>query len=186
MTRIVHVSGFLGERRRRRLLGLLDDQSLAWRRSGELGRTGSGSVLQLASEAARDVPAMKEVTASMASWVYQAVECHRPGALPPPDHLDVQVFPVRMTGCLQEPPSHSAHRDTTGSAHPVITAISYLIVEGAVGGDLLLFNDDVNAGPTTSISPATGDLVVMDGDQLHAVAPLLSGSRVSVVTNFYT
>lgn len=186
MRGLLQIRGFLGEQSRRRLLNLLEDAALEWKRSGELGRAGIGSVLQLASEAARDEPAMIEVTTLMASWVYEAVEGHMPGALPAPHDLDVQVFPVRMTGCRQEPPSQSAHRDSAGGVHPAITAISYLLVEDVVGGELVLFDEESSDGPTTSIRPATGDLIVIAGNRLHAVAPLLSGSRVSMVTNFYS
>ncbi|WP_168211197.1 2OG-Fe(II) oxygenase [Actinosynnema sp. ALI-1.44] len=103
--------------------------------------------------------------------------------MPEPDRLVPQVFPVRMEGNVEDPPVQLPHRDGADSRHPLVTSVYYAQIDGAVGGELVLHDDD--GRPTERIQPAEDHLVVVDGRQTHSVEPLTAGRRLAVVTNFY-
>jgi predicted 2-oxoglutarate/Fe(II)-dependent dioxygenase YbiX len=88
-----------------------------------------------------------------------------------------------MVGNPDDPPSQTPHRDHAGGRVPATTTLYYLQVDDTVGGELVIY-DDVD-GPSHRVTPTTDLLVVIPGEQLHAVDPLVRGYRVTIVTNFY-
>jgi hypothetical protein len=138
---------------------------------------------QLASAAMHRQPAMKQVSALLASVVYEEVRRTLPVLLPDPEHLVPQVFPVRMEGNPDDPPTQLAHRDGQGGPCPVATSLYYAQVENTVGGALALHDD--SGAVRACVRPASDLLVVISGDQVHSVEPLTAGSRTTIVTNFY-
>lgn len=175
------VHEFLGAERRDRLRQLLTSPALEWRRADQLGRTTSGQVWQLATRDMHDRPEMVQLANVMASLVYN--EIAGAARLPEPECVTPQVFPVRMAGDPDDPPLQTPHRDHAGDRVPAITTLYYLQVDDTLGGDLVLY-DDVD-GSCDRVTPTTDLLVVIPGQQLHAVDPLVRGYRVTIVTNFY-
>lgn len=136
---ILHeVNGFLGERRRADVLRLLNSPDLEWERPDRLGRTTSGRMWQLASPDMHHRPEMIQLSTLMASVVYDEIQRARPGLLPDPSEAVPQVFPVRMEGNTDEPPTQLAHKDEARGQHPCVTALYYAEVENVVGGALAL------------------------------------------------
>jgi hypothetical protein len=130
-----------------------------------------------------DEPEMVQLSRVMASLVYDEIVRTGCARLPEPALLTPQVFPVRMKGNPHDPPWQSPHRDRNEDRVPAVTALYYLRVDDATGGELVLYDDA--GGENGSVSPVTDQLVVIPGCQTHAVRPLTGGYRVTVVTNFY-
>lgn len=181
---ILHkVAEFLGERRRSDVLRLLSSPGLEWERSDRLGRTTFGRMWQLASSAMHKRPEMMQLSTLMASLVYDEMHRSMPDLLPDPVHLIPQVFPVRMEGNTEEPPTQWAHKDEAQGRHPLATSLYYAQVENVVGGALALH--DSSGEVRTRVHPMVDCLIAIGGDQIHSVEPLTAGSRITVVTNFY-
>lgn len=181
---ILHeVTGFLGERRRADVLRLLNSPDLEWERPDRLGRTTSGRMWQLANSDMHYRPEMIQLSTLMASVVYNEIQRARPRLLPDPGEAIPQVFPVRMEGNTDEPPTQWAHKDEARGQHPCVTALYYAEVENVIGGALALHHPSGDVH--TSVEPVTDQLVVIAGDQTHSVEPLTAGNRITVVTNYY-
>lgn len=181
---ILHeVAKFLGERRRSDVLRLLSSPGLKWERSDRLGRTTFGRMWQLASSAMHKRPEMMQLSTLMASVVYDEMQRSTPYLLSDPATLAPQVFPVRMEGNTEEPPTQWAHKDEAKGRHPLTTSLYYAQVENATGGALALH--DSSGEVRARVNPTADQLVSIDGDQVHSVEPLTAGTRITVVTNFY-
>ncbi|WP_034274373.1 2OG-Fe(II) oxygenase [Haloechinothrix halophila] len=183
MKALHQVADFLGAKRRGDVLQLLGSPDLAWQRSDALGRTTSGRMWQLAKSDMHRQPAMRQLSVLVASVVYDEVTAALPATLPPPEDLVPQVFPVRMDGNPDEPPTQMPHRDGEGGPSPIVTTLYYAQVENAVGGALVLHDDSGTV--RARIQPASDKLVVIGGRQVHSVEPLTAGRRTTIVTNFY-
>jgi predicted 2-oxoglutarate/Fe(II)-dependent dioxygenase YbiX len=178
------VHQWLGPERRERLLQLLASPTIQWRRADQLGRTTSGRAWQLATRRMHDEPEVRQLSRVMASLTYNEVVRTGCVRLPEPALLTPQVFPVRMEGNPHDPPAQSPHRDRSGDRVPTVTALYYLQVDDATGGELVLHDDA--RGLSDVMAPMTDQLIVIPGSQTHAVRPLTDGYRVTIVTNFYT
>jgi hypothetical protein len=182
MALIAALDQFLGSKRRRELVGLLDGAELKWSSSAALGHTGVGNTLQLPAtsdvnrrvrRALRQlfVPAVREAVRNLS-------ENHTTNG------LDGFAFPVRMMGDHDCPPRQLPHRDRQGDSYPEYVGIYYAVVEGVAGGALVGYSDD---GETAefSLAPEQDRLVIIRGDQLHEVEPLTAGIRTCVVCNLF-
>lgn len=169
---------FLGPELRTRLIGLLEQTSPKWQRSDEQGRTGRGDTYQLSTEVDRSSAQLNQFRALLSSVVYERIQ--RDFDLPEPAHLDVQVFPVRMCGSVDDPPHQAAHVDNRDGGCPAVTTVYYASCHDLLGGEILLHGDE-----PAMVSPAADLLVAFPGDRLHEVLPLQGGERLSVVCNFY-
>jgi hypothetical protein len=174
---------FLGDPRRRSILDTLNHPEVQWADAKTRGRVERGTVHQLASDDVRLLPRVMALKQWYATRVHEHLAAD--WSLPAPGDLDVQVFPVHMAagdGTRLLP-----HVDSTGGATPLVTTIYYVNLDDVEGGELI-----AQPGPdgevldeSRIVSPQEDLLVAMDGQTLHAVAPLQSGSRISLVCNFY-
>ncbi|MFF5985906.1 2OG-Fe(II) oxygenase family protein [Prauserella flavalba] len=183
MTILREVTDFLGEKRQTDVLELLRSPTLAWERSDLLGRTTSGRMWQLATSGMHRMPEMVRLSTLMASVVYEEIHRSLPELLPEPESLVPQVFPVRMEGNSDEPPTQWAHKDGAGGRHPIVTSLYYAQVDHAVGGTLVLHDD--SGTECARVHPTADHLIIISGNQIHSVEPLTAGDRITIVTNFY-
>lgn len=187
----VHVihrnSRFLGEELRAGILDLLRSPQLQWARSDALGRTARGTIAQLAGRESHERPDMVRIASTLATAVYEELAAKAAAVLPLPPSEDLvpQVFPVWMTGSNDDPPQQWPHRDRAGDVSPLLTALYYPLVSGAVGGALVL-HDDNDQTVIERIMPATDLLIAIPGRQVHSVEALTAGERATLVTNFYS
>lgn len=183
MTRaLLYRSDFLGQTKRELVRVALDDDALCWLSSAALGRTASGESLQLAGEEEHRKLPMRRVAGLVASRVVDAL--HEAGIeLPSAEEITPQVFPVKMYGNQDDPPRQAPHRDQSESGHPRLTCVYYPLVENHEGGELVLYSAD--GTETAKYLPANDLLLVIGGDTVHSVEPLISGRRYTVVTNLY-
>lgn len=194
MRDVVVIDQAFAQPARARVLNLLSASTLRWSPPPS-ARASGGRTFQLATSDEHGTAVMLELTANLASLVHRLLEV--PMTLPPSDSLVAQVFPVLMEGDRDAPPFQDAHRDSgripglrtlsEDEVHPIVTSVYYARVSNLVGGDLVLMeradDDDEDDRP---IEPLTNRLVAFDGRQLHRVRPLLQGSRLSIVINFYS
>jgi len=184
------VDDLLPARVRTALREVLD--TLAWAPSADMGFAGRGNTMQLTSQA-RESKALASLRPVIASAVHQA--CH--DVLPSPDALAASVFPVVLEGSVSDPPHQLPHRDANRQGeYPLLTCVYYLVVDQVVGGELLTLDgrpedavgrswEELRATASAVVTPEEGLAVVMPGGVTHAVAPLTSGRRISVVCNFF-
>lgn len=179
---ILHeVAGFLGDQRRKRILSLLESPVLEWARADCLGRTTRGRVWQLANRAMHTTLEMRQLSTLLAGAIYD--ELTATIDLPEPADLLPQVFPVKMYGNPEEPPAQIPHIDGSPSRRPLITSLYYAHVKGITGGNLCLHETrDVLAA---KVVPRSDHLTAIPGQQLHSVEPMTTGTRITIVTNFY-
>lgn len=128
-------------------------------------------------------PEMVQLSTLMASIVFDEVQRLMPGLLRDPEGVAAQVFPVRMEGNPEEPPTQWAHVDEAAGRSPVSTSLYYAQADNIVGGALALHDDAGNV--CARVHPVADHLVVVSGRQIHSVEPLTAGNRITVVTNFY-
>lgn len=179
------IPSFLGTERRNSILQVLDSPTLSWAPSEALAKTGRGNVFQLATDADRQTPQMMNIKSIFAAIVYAklAQRWH----LLDPNSLRVQVFPVKMTA--GEDTFQLPHVDHSGNDIPLVTAIYYAHLEDVVGGELLVYPEGARGESgdyPRHVHPVLDTLVAIRGNRVHAVAPLLGGSRTSLVCNFYS
>lgn len=185
---------FLGEARRQRFEDLLNSVELSWENSQRLGFAGRGDVRQLAGQAERESTRASVMQQVITSLVYDEIA---PLGLPAPEDLIVNAFPVSMTGALDCPAAQLPHRDSSADGRrPVVTAIYYVSACQVTGGELLVLPPgeetaeypDWEALRRTAqiiVPPHVDVLAVIDGNAVHAVAPLTGGTRTSIVCNFF-
>jgi hypothetical protein len=173
---------FLQPSELRLVVNLLSSGGLSWRPSAELGRTGRGTSLQLASRSEHLKPAMRQVASLVASRIFDALE-ESEVEVPLEGNVTPQVFPVQMIGDLNDPPCQLPHRDNSSMGHPSIICLYYPVVEDICGGALVLHDGSGNS--LSRYRPAANSMIVIPGDVTHSVEPLTQGRRVTIVTNFY-
>lgn len=177
---------FLQAETRELMKSLLGLSVLRWSKPDTKQSASRGEVYQLAEAAMHDQPAMQEVARIMldatCGLLGTSVEVRGGSGIIP------QVFVVRMRGRPSKPAYQLAHADNcegkAGIVHPTLTMVYWLTIRGIVGGELALLGGSTGR-ITRTFSPIENDLVVMSGDQVHAVLPLYRGVRESIVTNYY-
>lgn len=168
---------------------LLKSPTLRWSQRQSQAAAGRGSVLQLAGPEQHDAESMELVRSIMLSMAWRFAGPLLGGRTP--EEIVPQIFPVLMLGDKWSPSSQLPHRDTVEwsgrEVHPIFTLIYYFLLDDIVGGELLIVDDVEDGGISvrSTIAPVFDHVVILPGNQLHAVAPLLSGTRGSIVTNLY-
>jgi predicted 2-oxoglutarate/Fe(II)-dependent dioxygenase YbiX len=170
------------------IANLLRDPTLYWSARSDPLSASRGPVLQLLNAEQHENAVMEAVRNIILRHAWHYAEPFLNGKLP--EDLIPQIFPVMMVAAKNDSPLQLPHRDSFESdgivSFPLITLIYYHSVEDLTGGELLIF-DEVGSAPciVQKIQPEINHLVVLDGKQLHAVSPMISGRRGSVVTNLY-
>lgn len=183
----------LGGERRADLLSALTSDDLEWAASADLGFAGRGAVMQLLPKA-RDADVLQALRPVLAASFYR---CLPKGMLPEPAALDVNLFPVIIDGQAVAPPYQLPHRDhSVGGRDPLMTCVYYVQALDVKGGELLALPaelglredvdwDELRRVAESATVPEEDAMVMLPGAQLHAVAPLYAGRRVSVVCNYF-
>lgn len=179
--------GVLGERRRQLLLELLRSPDVKWARPS--GRFASrGNTLQLAGPEEHDRAAMVRLSRLVLAGLFPLVENR--ACIKNLPCLSPQVFPVHMEGSREDPPYQHPHVDSAivdgRRTTPLVTIVYYAAAEGLRGGELVLFEGQLeDYRELGRIEPVVDRAVVLPGATLHAVAPLFRGTRTSVVLNLF-
>jgi hypothetical protein len=176
---LLHRSAILGPIRRDLLVKQILSAGGQWAASEDLGRTGAGTIEQLApgpSYASADMMMVRQI---MASICY--TQLSDTFSLPEPDLLEPQVFPVSMRGSDTKPPHQRPHIDNHRGIHPLVTSVYYAWVRDTRGGAIRIDLQDDHL----IVEPKEDDLIAFPGNTLHSVEELYAGERLSIVCNFY-
>jgi hypothetical protein len=147
---------------------LLESGGLSWRMSAELGRTGRGASMQLASRSEHLKPTMRQVASLVASRIFDALK-EASIEMPLEGNVAPQVFPVQMIGDLNDPPFQIPHRDSSSMGIPRLTCLYYPVVQDICGGALVLHGASGN--PVLRYRPSVNCMIVIPGNLTHSVEP---------------
>jgi hypothetical protein len=166
---------------------LLRSPAIRW--APRVGSAARGNSVQFAEEAMHALPEVTRLRDGLVG---------RLGAVLSPQDAKlvstsvVQVFPVLMepstTDEETEQYPHSDEGLVDGALRsPQITCVLYVLVRELQGGDLVCWNQTCQADhcEMVRVQPRTNRLVMMPGSQIHSVTPVVRGTRLSIVINFY-